>query len=628
MRLPLVASSLLLGLTTCARPEPVTADPQTGALTDVLTRQNPNPVSLSPSGTFVLLKSMHATDFELEVRRRRDDATVARDRAGDTQLAPTWRFDDGALAFLSDHDGDQRYRPFVLDIASGKRRAIEPSPSTEATALRWEPRGTRIAYLVAERGTRQRRVAVVDTAGAAPAPVIALDGLFEHAGFVWSPDGDFIAGVSHATPSTVMIGNSRTAATRSIRVARDGEIRSLAWSDDGARLLLTLRRSSDEYFGLAEVSAETGDVLREVRAGGDITGPLYVPGDGLPGDGLAFHVNDDGEVGVYICRARCDERRRIGPGDGTSSITGFSPDGATAWVLQTGRVSPPALFGVELDTGASTALHAAHAARSEAADGAIAGERIDVESPDRRRVPAYLWRARNLDGRAPAALIRVHGGPAGQSLRIWDPAIQLLVQHGVHVISVNYRGSTGYGARFEHATVHGDTERAFDVIAARNFAERQLGVPPERIVLLGHSYGARLVAEAARRDPRPVGAVVLLSYVQAAAAPHDQARRPRVVAYHGENDIALAPADARRLLVDRFGVDALERFVELPREGHTFRRVESWAGIYAALLARLNRADLNSASCAPTGSSGPSGRQSSARRRRRAPPAGWAAGGR
>lgn len=57
---------------------------------------------------------------------------------------------------------------------------------------------------------------------------------------------------------------------------------------------------------------------------------------------------------------------------------------------------------------------------------------------------------------------------------------------------------------------------------------------------------------------------------------------------HGENDIALAPAEARRLLVDRFGVDALERFVELPREGHSFRRVESWARVYAALLALWN----------------------------------------
>lgn len=43
MRSRLIASSLLLGLTTCACPEPVTADPQIGTLIDVLTRQNPIP---------------------------------------------------------------------------------------------------------------------------------------------------------------------------------------------------------------------------------------------------------------------------------------------------------------------------------------------------------------------------------------------------------------------------------------------------------------------------------------------------------------------------------------------------------------------------------------------------------
>jgi dipeptidyl aminopeptidase/acylaminoacyl peptidase len=83
---------------------------------------------------------------------------------------------------------------------------------------------------------------------------------------------------------------------------------------------------------------------------------------------------------------------------------------------------------------------------------------------------------------------------------------------------------------------------------------------------------------------------VLLSYVQAAAPPHDRAHRPRIVAFHGENDIALAPAQARRLLITRFGADAVERFVELPREGHSFRRVESWARVYAALLALWNAA--------------------------------------
>lgn len=570
--------ALCVALVACKRGETEPAEPAIPVIVATLTHQNPNPVSMSPSGALVLVKSMHATDFELEVRRRADGVTIARDRAGDTQLAPTWRFDDGALAFLADRDGDQQHRLFVLDLVTGKRRAIANAPPTQAPALRWEPRGTRVAYLVAERGRRERELVVIDTA--APAPVIALESLNEHAGFVWSPDGAWLASVSYRRPGTLAIGRSDGSSRRDLVVASRAEIRSLAWSDDGARLLVTLRRETDEHFTLAEVSATTGAVIREVRAGGDISGPLY-----LPGDGLAFHVNHDGEVGVHTCRGRCDEPRRLGPGDGTAVITGFSPDGHAAWILHTGRVSPPALLGVELASGAMTPIHAA---RDDAARGAIAGERIDLAS-EQLRVPAYLWRARAIPGRAPVALVRVRGGPSGQAMRTWDPAIQLLVDRGVHVISLNYRGSSGYGAAFENAPVRGHAERVSDVLAARDFAARELAVPPERIILLGHSYGALLVAEAVRRDPKPTGPVALLSYVGPEVAP--RADPPRTLVVHGENDIALAPADARRRLA-RFA----PRFVELSREGHTFRRVESWARIYAAVLALVDQSIVRSTS--------------------------------
>ncbi|HEY5937332.1 MAG TPA: prolyl oligopeptidase family serine peptidase [Kofleriaceae bacterium] len=558
----------LIAVVACTRDD---LDPAVAALTATLTHQNPNPVNLSPSGALVLVKSMHATTFELEIRRRHDGVVIARDRAGDTQLAPTWRFDDGALAFLADRDGDQQHRLFVLDLATGQRRAIANAPPTQAPALRWEPRGTRVAYLVAERGRRERKLVVVDTAATALAPIVALDHLDEHAGFVWSPDGAWVAGVSHASPGTIAIGRSDGNGRRDVVVAQPAEIRSLAWSRDG-HVLVTLRREANEHFTLAEVSATTGAVIREVRAGGDISGPLY-----LPDGGLAFHVNRDGEVSVYTCRGQCDEHRRVGPGDGTAVVTGFSPDGREAWILHTGRVSPPALVGVDLGTGTTATIHAA---RAEAARDAITGERIDLASHG-LRVPAYLWRAKTVADHAPAALVRVRGGPSGQAMRSWDPAIQLLVERGVHVISLNYRGSSGYGAAFENAPVRGNTERVSDVLAARRFAERELGVPPERIILLGHSYGAALVAEAVRRDPRPAGPVALLSYVGPAIAPITDA--PRTIVFHGENDVALSPADARRRLAS-----FAPRFVELTHEGHTFRRVGTWARIYTAVLALLD----------------------------------------
>ncbi|MEM3711442.1 MAG: prolyl oligopeptidase family serine peptidase, partial [Thermoprotei archaeon] len=46
--------------------------------------------------------------------------------------------------------------------------------------------------------------------------------------------------------------------------------------------------------------------------------------------------------------------------------------------------------------------------------------------------------------------VYIHGGPDYQSMNTFNPTIQLLVQRGFTVIAPNYRGSTGYGRRFNH----------------------------------------------------------------------------------------------------------------------------------------------------------------------------------
>jgi hypothetical protein len=55
----------------------------------------------------------------------------------------------------------------------------------------------------------------------------------------------------------------------------------------------------------------------------------------------------------------------------------------------------------------------------------------------------------------------------------------------------------------------------------------------------------------------------------------------------------MSPSEARNRLAARFGGDVFEPtrglFVELAREGHTFRRVESWARVYATVFALLQR---------------------------------------
>lgn len=83
--------------------------------------------------------------------------------------------------------------------------------------------------------------------------------------------------------------------------------------------------------------------------------------------------------------------------------------------------------------------------------------------------------------------IYIHGGPDYQCMDEFNPTIQLLVQRGFSVVAPNYRGSTGYGRRFNHLN-DGDLGGGdlLDVVEAK----RLLGA--KRVAVLGASYGGYL----------------------------------------------------------------------------------------------------------------------------------------
>ena len=221
----------------------------------------------------------------------------------------------------------------------------------------------------------------------------------------------------------------------------------------------------------------------------------------------------------------------------------------------------------------------------------VEGERIDVPGPG-GVVPAYLWRAPDGASAVPAAVIRVHGGPEAQFFRVWEVGTELLASAGYHVIELNYRGSTGYGATFERDPA-GHAGRVADVRAAGEWAVQALGVPSARVFLFGQSYGAAVAAEAAAADGRAIGGVVLVSLVgEEPLRPRREAAPAHVLAFHGENDYLLSPAEARRVITGILGEHTFERptagWRVLADEPHAYTRMRSWAEVYAAVLELLD----------------------------------------
>jgi dipeptidyl aminopeptidase/acylaminoacyl peptidase len=100
-------------------------------------------------------------------------------------------------------------------------------------------------------------------------------------------------------------------------------------------------------------------------------------------------------------------------------------------------------------------------------------------------------------------VVMVHGGPFGiRDSWYYDPTVQAMATHGYAVLQVNYRGSGGYGAGFEHAGYKqwGGTMQD-DVTDATHWAIEQHITTAGRVCIFGGSYGGYAALEGAVKEP-------------------------------------------------------------------------------------------------------------------------------
>jgi len=131
-------------------------------------------------------------------------------------------------------------------------------------------------------------------------------------------------------------------------------------------------------------------------------------------------------------------------------------------------------------------------------DHLVSGEVIRFKSFDGLEIPAILYKPRGIQaGELRPAILDIHGGPGGQRRLNYQFRVQYLVNHGYVVLSVNNRGSSGYGKTFYAADNknHGDVDLK-DCIWSKRFLESTGYVDPEKIGIMGGSYGGYLVMAA------------------------------------------------------------------------------------------------------------------------------------
>jgi dipeptidyl aminopeptidase/acylaminoacyl peptidase len=179
---------------------------------------------------------------------------------------------------------------------------------------------------------------------------------------------------------------------------------------------------------------------------------------------------------------------------------------------------------------------------------------------------------------------------------------QHLAAQGYHVLAVNYRGGTGYGADFRDAPETGreGASEYRDILAAGLWLRGRAEVDPERIGIWGGSWGGYLTALALARDSDLFASGVdfhgvhsMLRPVPSTLSPaaQDRARqlqwdssplgaiegwRSPVLLIHGDDDRNVDFSQSLVLARELTARSIPYRELVFPNERHSFFRHQSW----------------------------------------------------
>lgn len=174
-------------------------------------------------------------------------------------------------------------------------------------------------------------------------------------------------------------------------------------------------------------------------------------------------------------------------------------------------------------------------------------------SKDGTQIQAYLTLPPGRPEKGLPTVVMPHGGPEDRDALRFDFWAQFLASRGYAVLQPNFRGSSGYGAKFRDA---GDGEWAGKVLEDINGGAQQLvkdGIAdPKRICIVGASYGGYAALAAATFTPDQYACAV--SYAGLSDLKRDL---ERTVQDYGEHSQALSIWE-KRMGATRFDVGKLD----------------------------------------------------------------------
>jgi dipeptidyl aminopeptidase/acylaminoacyl peptidase len=137
---------------------------------------------------------------------------------------------------------------------------------------------------------------------------------------------------------------------------------------------------------------------------------------------------------------------------------------------------------------------------------------IQVPAPDGVMVPAYLTLPPGSTGKGLPAVVLPHGGPSARDEWGFDWIVQFLAARGYAVIQPNFRGSDGYGDAWLNKNGFQNWRTSIgDVTAAARYLVSKGIADPNRLAIMGWSYGGYAALQSAATDPTLYKAAIAIA---------------------------------------------------------------------------------------------------------------------
>nr|WP_243745962.1 S9 family peptidase [Tahibacter aquaticus] len=410
-----------------------------------------------------------------------------------------WSYRSGTLLYLRDTGGDEDFHLFSVDLASGTRRDLSPYPKTRAQfeqASHLHP--DHVLVGMNDRDAKWHDIYKVSLADGKRELVQKNEQ--EIAGYL--TDADFkvrLAQKSRADGGTDVLepdGKGGWKKSEEIPFSDSLTTSLLGYTTDGKQRYLadSRQRDTSALYGV-DASGKKTLIAEDKRA--DIgTTLLADPRSGVAQAVLVDYQKPEWKVLDPAIAKDLETLRGIGPG--TAWVSTRTLDDKTWIVAYSAAETPAVYYRYDRTAGPGGKLTKLFSARP-----ALEGKPLvpmwpqAIKARDGLELVSYLSLPKgadaNNDGKAdkPVPLVLlVHGGPWARDGYGYNGNHQWLANRGYAVLSVNYRGSTGFGKNFVgKADLQWAKSMHDDLLDAVDWAVKSGVTRKDDVAIMGGSYG-------------------------------------------------------------------------------------------------------------------------------------------